>query len=258
MAVRQQKNIERLISRCESILSGRASFEGREWKLAKYVSALDEQIKELAKFPSVDPDLMTSFRQRASVLHNVLRTDEKFQATPISPAHSPEVLMSPLGMPSSEDDHAHRRPRGNELLMRANSRREESLRDQLFSKFTDASEEGADSLRHRNSSTLEHSLESVLEQQQRLQDEAAEDMISMARSLKHTSLLAKDIILNDNKVLDKASKVSDENIEGVERETGRLKEENRGCSWGIWLMLLLLFAVFIAMVLFIRIAPKPR
>ena len=35
MAVRQQKNIERLISRCESILSGRASFEGREWKLAK-------------------------------------------------------------------------------------------------------------------------------------------------------------------------------------------------------------------------------
>ena len=33
--VSKQKNIERLIARCENILSGKAQFQGKEWKLAK-------------------------------------------------------------------------------------------------------------------------------------------------------------------------------------------------------------------------------
>ena len=91
--ISKQKNIERLIARCENILSGKAQFQGKEWKLAKvsklrpvsfisgnsstrprahpptlpphtcththphththtqYVAALDDQIKELEKYP---------------------------------------------------------------------------------------------------------------------------------------------------------------------------------------------------------------
>ena len=33
--ISKQKNIERLIARCENILSGKAQFQGKEWKLAK-------------------------------------------------------------------------------------------------------------------------------------------------------------------------------------------------------------------------------
>ena len=33
--VSKQKNIERLIARCENNLSGKAQFQGKEWKLAK-------------------------------------------------------------------------------------------------------------------------------------------------------------------------------------------------------------------------------
>lgn len=33
--MKQQRNIERLIARCESILSGKATFTGQEWKLSK-------------------------------------------------------------------------------------------------------------------------------------------------------------------------------------------------------------------------------
>ena len=73
----KQKNIERLIARCESILAGKTEFQGKEWKLPKvgiiiifwywlntahthththtallqYVSALDDQIRELERFP---------------------------------------------------------------------------------------------------------------------------------------------------------------------------------------------------------------
>lgn len=67
----KQKNVERLIARCEGLVSGKAQFKGKEWKLSKvsnglywsswsrdtwsspfqYVAALCEQIKELEKYP---------------------------------------------------------------------------------------------------------------------------------------------------------------------------------------------------------------
>lgn len=48
---------------------------------------------------------------------------------------------------------------------------------------------------HTNSS-----IENVLQHHQRMQDELADDMIKIAQSLKHNSLVAKDIITTDTKV----------------------------------------------------------
>ena len=59
-------------------------------------------------------------------------------------------------------------------------------------------------------------------------------------------------------IRDRASSKADENITGVERETERLKQENKGCGWGVWLLMVLVFTVFIGMVFFIRVVPKPR
>ena len=50
---------------------------------------------------------------------------------------------------------------------------------------------------------------------------------------------------------------ADKNIEAVERETGRLRKHTSGCGCGIWLLLLIVFTVFIAMLMFIKIVPKP-
>ena len=58
-------------------------------------------------------------------------------------------------------------------------------------------------------------------------------------------------------VLKRVAEVADSNIEGVERETDRLKQHTRGCSLGTWLLLTVVFVVFIAMVLLMRIVPKP-
>ena len=57
-------------------------------------------------------------------------------------------------------------------------------------------------------------------------------------------------------MLKKTTGQAEKNIEAVDRETARLRKHNSGCGWGIWLLLLLVFAVFIAMVIFIRIVPK--
>ncbi len=37
VSMKQQRNIERLIARCESILSGKTTFVGQEWKLSKVI-----------------------------------------------------------------------------------------------------------------------------------------------------------------------------------------------------------------------------
>ena len=56
-----------------------------------------------------------------------------------------------------------------------------------------------------SSSGMADSIQGVLERHQKMQDEIAEDMIRMARSLKDNSLIAKDIIIGDNKVRGKNS-----------------------------------------------------
>lgn len=58
-------------------------------------------------------------------------------------------------------------------------------------------------------------------------------------------------------VLKRVNLQAEQNIQGVEKQTDRLKEHNRGCPWGTVLLLVLVFAVFLAMVMFIRIVPKP-
>ena len=58
-------------------------------------------------------------------------------------------------------------------------------------------------------------------------------------------------------VLKRVAEVADSNIEGVERETDRLRKHTRGCSLGTWVLLTVVFVVFIAMVLLMRIVPKP-
>lgn len=252
------RNVERLLSRCESILAGKTQFQGKEWKLGKYVISLEEQINELEKSPGVNSDQLNSFRQRTGVLREVLHAEKETENIRNgSPHHS---LLSVHTPPcshhhNSQPSHSPLSGRGNELLLRAGSRRETSLRDQLFAKTEDEDT----SLRHRGSTAaLKEDIDSVVSRHQKMQDEIAEDMIRMARSLKNNSLVAKDIILSDNKALEKTLKVADSNIEGLDKETGRLKEHTQGCACGTWLLLLVVFVVFFAMILLIRIVPKPR
>ena len=61
-----------------------------------------------------------------------------------------------------------------------------------------------------------------------------------------------------SQVLEDTNKKADGNIQAIDVQTGRMKEHNRGCPWGTILLLVLVFVVFLVMVIFIRIVPKPR
>jgi SNARE protein 1 len=97
-----------------------------------------------------------------------------------------------------------------------------------------------------------------MERHRRNQESIAQEMMGIARSLKENAKTAQNIITGDNKVLEKTNVQADQNITAVETQTDRVKDHNRGCPWGTILLLVVVFFVFIAMVLFIRIIPKPR
>lgn len=119
------------------------------------------------------------------------------------------------------------------------------------------------------------SSEVAMERQRRNQESIAEEMMGITRKLKDSALTAKNIIISDNnvcvctvedswltsfllQVLTTTNVKAEENINAVVTQTGRMKEHNRGCPWGTILLLVLVFCIFLIMVLFIRIIPKPR
>ena len=114
-----------------------------------------------------------------------------------------------------------------------------------------------------------------MERQRRNQETIAEEMVDIARKLRDSALKAKSIITSDTKVclcmveeswvtfcplqaLSETNEKAEENITSVVTQTGRMKEHNRGCPWGTILLLALVLCIFLVMVLFIRIIPKPR
>jgi hypothetical protein len=72
--VAKQRSVERLIASCEGLISGKGQFQGKDWKLSRYVIALRQQITELENNRSVDQDTLHMFLQKVSVLEEVVRS----------------------------------------------------------------------------------------------------------------------------------------------------------------------------------------
>lgn len=136
--------------------------------------------------------------------------------------------------------------------------------------------ETCDVCTHSSSAAIAaESSEVAMERQRRNQETIAEEMVDIARKLRDSALKAKSIITSDTKVclcmveeswvtfcplqaLSETNEKAEENITSVVTQTGRMKEHNRGCPWGTILLLALVLCIFLVMVLFIRIIPKPR
>ena len=110
-----QRNVERLISRCESVLSGKNTFVGQEWKLSRVspsnkinelirstyyyssmsllwmgklvssrsnpskacISNVPSNVYNSLSGTSIDPELLKSYQQKVSILREVLRNEEE-------------------------------------------------------------------------------------------------------------------------------------------------------------------------------------
>ena len=78
------------------------------------------------------------------------------------------------------------------------------------------------------------------------QEQVAEEMISLTRTLKEHTLAANEIIKKDTQTLEKTNEMAEKNSEKLALESERLKEHtNKLCRCWIWFLMLVVTITFI-------------
>lgn len=92
-----------------------------------------------------------------------------------------------------------------------------------------------------------------------IQEKLSEEMISLTRNLKEQTLTASKIIKKDTDALTKSARMAHTNIGSLEKESKKLDDHNkRACKCWLWIMIGLVIAIFISMVLFMKIMKKSK
>jgi len=88
------------------------------------------------------------------------------------------------------------------------------------------------------------------------QEQIANEMVNLTKVLKHNAVMSNKIIKEDIKNLEKANKATESNYNNMRAESNRLKVHMDKSSCWMYSILLIVFIVFIAMIIFIRFFPK--
>uniref|UniRef100_A0A7N8XTP4 Vesicle transport protein USE1 n=1 Tax=Mastacembelus armatus TaxID=205130 RepID=A0A7N8XTP4_9TELE len=247
MASRLEINFVRLLSRCESIASEKRG--EAEWRLEKYVGALEEMLVALRKSPSKPTsEVLTEYTRKVDFLKGLLEAEKLSSPTEKALANQ---LLAPGRTPTIANE---RMPATKTVHMQTKARCTGEMRDELLGTVV---REYKGLLLDERQSAAE--LDAVLQHHHNLQEKLAEDMLHLARNLKNNTLAAQNIIRQDNQTLSQSMRQADLNFEKLKTESERLEQHTKkSVNWLLWLMLILVSFTFISMILFIRIFPRLR
>ena len=89
------------------------------------------------------------------------------------------------------------------------------------------------------------------------QEKIAEEMLSMARSLKETTSAAGRVVRDDTRRIQASSRLADKNLDKLETQSKRLEAHvKKCCDWWVWISLLAVCFTFIMMILFMKLFKK--
>uniref|UniRef100_A0A3Q1HVF2 Vesicle transport protein USE1 n=1 Tax=Anabas testudineus TaxID=64144 RepID=A0A3Q1HVF2_ANATE len=250
MATRLEINFIRLLSRCESIASEKRG--EAEWRLEKYVGALEEMLVALRKSPSKPTaEVLTEYTRKVDFLKGLLEAEKLSSPTEKALANQ---FLAPGRTPTIANE---RMPATKTVHMQTKARCTGEMRDELLGTL-------ATDLRNRRGLPLDErqsaaELDAVLQHHHNLQEKLAEDMLNLAKNLKNNTLAAQNMIRQDNQTLSQSIRQADLNFEKLKTESERLEQHTKkSVNWFLWLMLILVSFIFISMILFIRIFPRLR
>uniref|UniRef100_A0A8D3EFG6 Vesicle transport protein USE1 n=1 Tax=Scophthalmus maximus TaxID=52904 RepID=A0A8D3EFG6_SCOMX len=253
MASRLEINFIRLLSRCESIASEKRG--EAEWRLEKYVGALEEMLVALKKSQSKPtPEVLTDYTRKVDFLKGLLEAEKLSSPTEKALANQ---FLAPGRTPTIANE---RMPATKTVHMQTKARCTGEMRDELLGKVGTSETD----LRNRRGLPLDErqsaaELDAVLQHHHNLQEKLAEDMLNLARNLKNNTMAAQNIIKQDNQTLSQSMRQADLNFEKLKTESERLEQHTKkSVNWLLWLMLILVSFTFISMILFIRIFPRLR
>ncbi|CAL8308387.1 unnamed protein product [Lota lota] len=252
---RLEINFIRLLSRCESIAAEKRG--ETEWRLEKYVGALEDMLVALRKTPSKPTqEVLTEYTRKVDFLKGILDAEKLSSATEKALANQ---FLAPGRTPTIANE---RMPASKTVHMQTKARCTGEMRNELLGK---QAANGACipavflrgvPLDERQSAT---ELDAVLQHHHILQEKLAEDMLHLARNLKNNTMAAQNIIKQDNQTLSHSMRQADVNFEKLKTESERLEQHTKkAVNWLLWIMLFLVSFTFISMILFIRIFPRLR
>ncbi|KAG6452018.1 vesicle transport protein USE1 [Manduca sexta] len=250
---RLEMNVRQLLNKCE-LIAKQECIDGN-WRLKKYVEALNDMITELKTGPDKpSKDCLAEYTKRATFLKGVVQT-----ATLNSPIEKLEAVqqLSHGAATMSADASAQ------EIHQKTVVKYGVELRSELF-----GLEDSDESLRKRNiikapnftsNSTSQEDIDSILKYHQNMQEKVAENMVLLTKSLKEQSQIASTIIRGDTEALKKSSELTDRNVMSLKVESEKLQEHSRSAwkCW-LWIMLAIVMVIFINMVLFMKVMKKRK
>ncbi|XP_056615025.1 vesicle transport protein USE1 [Triplophysa dalaica] len=254
---RLEINFIRLLSRCESLASEKRG--ETEWRLEKYVGALEEMLVALKKSPSKPmPEILTDYTRKVDFLKGLLEAERLPSPAEKSLANQ---FLAPGRTPTISSE---RTPASKTVHIQSKARCAEEMKKELMSKGGSNSGSFDSDLRHRRSLPVDErqsatELDAILQHHHNLQEKLAEDMLNLARNLKNNTLAAQNIIKQDNQTLTQSMRQADMNFEKLKTESERLEQHTKkSVNWFLWLMLIVVSFTFISMILFIRLFPRLR
>ncbi|KAL0279313.1 UNVERIFIED_CONTAM: hypothetical protein PYX00_000902 [Menopon gallinae] len=230
-------NIIRLLKKCEEL--GKESAKNFNWKLERYVTAVNTMLSELQKKQNKpDAETLNEYIRRTDFLEKLVESQK---------IENPVQRIVAIQMMS----HGTSTPDGvitRELHQKTASVYSADVRKELFGL------DRGDELRLRkNDKSSGEDLDSLLRYQQSMREKVAEEMLIMARSLKEQSQLAGSIIKSDIQTIQKSTSIAEKNFSKLKLESARLEEHNkRACKCWLWTLMLIVIVIFINMVFFIR------
>uniref|UniRef100_A0A8B9Q4S9 Vesicle transport protein USE1 n=1 Tax=Apteryx owenii TaxID=8824 RepID=A0A8B9Q4S9_APTOW len=250
-ATRLELNLMRLLSRCEALAAERRDPE--EWRLEKYVAALEEMLRGLKKQSSKPaPELLNEYSRKVDFLKGLLEAEKLSSSTEKALANQ---FLAPGRTPTTIKE---RTPATKTVHLQTKARCTGKMRSELLGTVCS----GELNVRKRKGLASDEKqsaveLDAVLQRHQDMQEKLAEEMLSLARSLKNNTLAAQNVIKQDNQTLSHSLRMADQNFEKLKDESDRLEQHaKKSVNWLLWIMLIVVCFIFISMILFIRIFPK--
>ncbi|XP_033903689.2 vesicle transport protein USE1-like isoform X1 [Acipenser ruthenus] len=253
---RLEINFIRLLSRCESMASEKRG--DTEWRLEKYVSALEEMLAALKKSTSKPvPEALTDYTRKVEFLKGLLEAEKLTSPTEKALANQ---FLAPGRTPTTGNE---RTSASKTVHLQTKARCTGEMRNELLGTTSNTGAGDAE-LRNRRGTALDErqsatELDTVLQHHHNIQEKLAEEMLSLARNLKNNSLAAQNVIKMDNQTLTQSMRMADVNFEKLKTESERLEQHTKkSVNWLLWIMLIIVCFIFISMILFIRIFPRLR
>ncbi|XP_060550180.1 vesicle transport protein USE1 isoform X4 [Pantherophis guttatus] len=259
---RAELKLVRLLSRCEAMAADKRNPD--EWRLEKYVAALEEMLLTLKKHSSKPaPEVLNEYSRKVDFLKGLLEAEKLSSSSEKALANQ---FLAPGRTPTTAKE---RTPATKTVHLQTKARFMGEMRNELLGTVSGSQLKRSLSLSlspppppstpvpDEKQSAAE--LDAVLQHHHTIQEKLAEEMLHLARNLKNNTLVAQNVIKQDNQTLTQSLKLADHNFEKLKNESDRLEQHaKKSVNWLLWLMLIVVCFIFISMILFIRIFPKLR